>query len=145
MKKLFPYFLAVFLGVICGLLVFKKANFKLNNVLVKNITATALQLGVYTSKTAAQECQNKYNPSIIIKDNDVYRVYYSILTNSKVISKMEDYLNDNQIAFYEKKIKINDEDFINSLDEYENLILEGSNVTLESVNKLIMNSYREKI
>lgn len=76
-----------------------------------------------------------------MNDDDVYRVYISILTNNKTISKMEEYLNNNKIAFYKKDIVVSDSSLIKALNNYEKNMLDGSESTFTSLNKLIMESY----
>lgn len=113
-----------------------------NSKLSTNETqATAFQLGVFTSKDLASDYTKKYPSSIIVQDNDVYRVYYSILTKEKAINKMEKYLLDNKIFFYKKDITIKNKTLIKALKDYEPLMLNEEDNTFYSLNKLIMNSF----
>lgn len=141
MKKLIPYLLSLIIGCFFGYLLFQDTDFNVKDVFASTIHAKAFQLGVFTNLSAAEEFKEKYEPSIIINDDDVYRVYYSILTNKKVISKMEDYLEDNSINYYLKDIVITDDSLIKSLSEYESSMEEGSVNVLTSLNNLIMSSY----
>lgn len=142
MKKFIPYLLSVLVGVVFALFIFKSADFSIKDVFAENITTTAFQLGVFKTIETANDLKDKYPPSVIIQDDDVYRVYYSILTDNKTIKKMEDYLNNQKIAFYKKVLVINDKTFIEAINNYEKTILEGNDTVLTSVNKLIMNSYK---
>ncbi len=140
MKKIIPYILSLCLGV---LLSFVLNNNK--NILSSSIKAKGFQLGVFNSFDLANEYMNKYPSSIIIKDEDVYRVYISILTNPKCISRMEKYLLDKKIAFYKKDIIVSDKSLIKALNNYEKTMLDGNNDTFYSINKMIMDSYGGEI
>ena len=89
--------------------------------------------------------ENKYTPSVILKDDDVYRVYYSILKGDDVIAKMEDYLSLKEISFYKKKIIVHDADLISAINTYENGILKGSDKVIENINNLIMSNCKEEV
>ena len=102
---------------------------------------TGCQLGVDNNVTLAKEYSKKYPSSIIIKDDDVYRLYYSILSNDETISKMEDYLNKNNIAFYKKEILVKDNGLIKALNKYEKSMIEVSDDAFKAINEVIMESY----
>ena len=140
MKKIIPYLLSLILGIFLAWFVFDKKD-----VFTSSIDAKAFQLGVFNSIDLAKEYTNKYPSSIIVQENDVYRVYISVLTNPKCISKMEKYLLDKKISFYEKDITVSDKSLIKALNNYENTMLEGNNDTFFSINKLIMDAYGGEI
>lgn len=144
MKKYIPYLLSLIIGTAFGLIIFSKANFTIDDILKDKITVTAFQLGVFNDIETAKEFKNKYSPAVIIEDDDAYRVYYSMLTDTKSITKMENYLNSQKIAFYKKEITIEDENLIKALNDYESGISKGNDTVLVSLNKIIMSSYKEK-
>lgn len=137
-----PYLLSLLTGALFGFLIFKDTNFNIKNVFANTVNATAFQLGVFNNLNSAEELKKNYESAIIVKDEDVYRVYYSILTDNKVISKMEKYLTEQDINYYVKNITITDLNFIEALSEYENTMLKGSDTVLTSVNSLIMSNYK---
>lgn len=141
MKKFLPYILSLLIGTVFGFILFQNNESDIKRVFKEEIKATAFQLGVFNSVDLAKEYQQKYPTSIIMNDDDVYRVYISILTNSKTISKMEEYLNNNKIAFYKKDITVNDSSLIKALNTYEKSMLDAKESTFTSLNKLIMESY----
>ena len=124
MKKVIPYVLAILLGYFVANIVFDYQNSKL----------VGFQLGVYNSLSLAKEYNKKYPSSIIIKDDDVYRLFYSVLSNDKVIEKMEDYLNQEKIAFYKKEIMVKDNGLIKALSKYETSMLDVSNDSFKAIN-----------
>lgn len=140
MKKMKPYLLSLIIGSIFGMLVFKSGTGS-KLVFGSSIDATGFQLGVFNSLDLAQSYKNKYPSSIILSDGDVYRVYYSILTNDSVIKSMEKFLNEEKIAFYKKNIIISDSGLIDGINTYEESMIDVSSKALESINKLMMDSY----
>ncbi|MDD4188248.1 MAG: hypothetical protein PHX04_05800 [Bacilli bacterium] len=142
MKKITPYLLSLIVGSFFGYLIFQDADFNVKKVFASSLPATAFQLGVFNDFDAALALKENYKPSIIITDDDVYRIYYSILTNDKVILKMEDYLKNNNINYYLKDIVLTDEALIKSISEYEPSMENGSDNVLTSLNELIMTSYK---
>ncbi len=142
MKRILPYLFSILLGGVFGFILFEKANFDLKKVFANNIDATAFQLGVFNNEESALVMQKKFKDSIIFLDDDVFRVYYSILSNDIVITKMEKYLMNQKINYYLKDITITDKNLIKALNEYEGAMIEGSNDVLVSVNGLIMSSYK---
>lgn len=145
MKKFIPYILSLVVGTIFGFILFQNNSDKITSAFNERINATAFQLGVFNSIDLAKEYQNKFPSSIIMTDDDVYRVYISILTNSATISKMEEYLNKEKIAFYKKDITISDVALIKALNNYEKNMLSVSETTFISLNNLILESYGASI
>lgn len=145
MKKIMPYIISLVLGTIFGYLVFDKTDFDIKEVFGDYEEVTGFQLGVFNDLKVAEEFKNKYTPSVIIKDDDVYRVYYSILKSDEPITKMEDYLSNKEISFYKKIITINDADLISAIHTYENGITKGNDKVIENINNLIMSSYKESV
>lgn len=145
MKKVIPYVISLILGTIFGYLVFEKTDFNIKEVFGEYEEVTGFQLGVFNDIEVAKEFKNKYTPSVILKDDDVYRVYYSILKDDDVIAKMEDYLSLKEISFYKKKITVHDADLISAINTYENGILKGSDKVIENINNLIMSNCKERV
>jgi len=141
MKKVIPYVISLILGTIFGYLVFEKTDFNIKEVFGEYEEVTGFQLGVFNDIEVAKE----FTPSVILKDDDVYRVYYSILKGDDVIAKMEDYLSLKEISFYKKKIIVHDADLISAINTYENGILKGSDKVIENINNLIMSNCKEGV
>lgn len=145
MKKIMPYMISLILGTVFGYLVFDRTDFDIKEVFGEYEEVTGFQLGVFNDKAVAKEFKDKYSPSVVLEDDDVYRVYYSILKSDDVVSKMEDYLSDREISFYKKKLVIHDGELIRAINTYEGGILKGSDKVIESVNSLIMASCKEGV
>ncbi len=141
MKKITPYILSLLLGMFFAYMLFNKESFNLDSVFKTIPNAKAFQLGVFNNYETALNMKDKYKNAIIVKDDDVYRVYFSILTNDKVISKMEKYLIDEGINYYIKTISIEDEEFAKTIKEYEDNMLDASTTVFSSINDLIMSKF----
>ena len=140
MKKILPYIFSLIVGSVFGFLLLNNEDVNIA-VFSSKINATAFQIGVFNSIDLAKEYVKKYPSSIIVAEDDVFRVYISVLTNNKCISKMEEYLNNEKVSFYKKDIVVNDSGLIKALQNYEKSMLDGNNETFISINKLIMESY----
>ncbi len=141
MKKSIPYLLSLFIGTFFGYILFQDSDLNIKQVFANVLTVKAFQIGVFNSKEGALELKNKYEGSIVLEDEDVYRVYYSMLTNDQVIERMEKYLTNENISYYIKIITINDNSLIKAIEEYEEKMISGSDNVLISINKLIMETY----
>lgn len=142
MKRVLPYLCSLVLGVFFGFLLFQDTNLNIKDVFAETLSATGFQLGVFNNEQSAVDLRNKYDGAIIMQDEDVFRVYYSILTNPRVVVKMEKYLDDQSINYYLKTITVKDAELIKAINEYEKTMVEGSENVLVSVNKLITSSYK---
>lgn len=145
MKKIMPYMISLILGTVFGYLVFDRTDFDIKEVFGEYEEVTGFQIGVFNDLSVAKEFKGRYSSSVVLEDDDVYRVYYSILKSDDVVSKMEDYLSDKEISFYKKKLVIHDGELIRAINTYEGGILKGSDKVIESVNSLIMDSCKEGV
>jgi len=140
MKKLFKPLFIFFLGIFSGYYVC------INNPLkIFDTSYKAFQVGVYTSLDAANTYKSKYDNAIIIKDNELYRVYVAILKNQNNIENMANYLTKNNIDYYLKEININDKNLKHTIDEYENVMNNQNEVVFLELNKMIMNECEDNI
>lgn len=141
MKKLIKPILVFVFGVILGYYLCFADKFK-------NIFSTsykAFQVGVYTSLDAANTYRTKYQDSIVVKDNELYRVYVSILKDNNNIDAMKKYLDSNNISYYLKDIEIIDKNIKKEINEYENIMNSDNEIVFLEVNKMIIEKYEESL
>ena len=141
MKRFLPYIIALATGIVFGFLLFQEANFNLREVFSDSMTVTAFQLGVFNNEQSAIELKNRHEGAIVMREEDVYRVYFSLLTNDRVITRMESHLQAQGINYFLRQITIRDSDLIRAINNYERTMIEGSEAVLVSVNKLITSSF----
>lgn len=138
-KKCVPYILAIVLGIIFGYFMFD-GEIHLSNILNKS-DYIGFQIGVYTDKESASKIKEKYDGSVLIKDEELYRVYYAILHNDKNIELMERYLQEEKINYYLKDLEINDMNLISEINSLESLMVDATNPLFLELNKKILVSY----
>ena len=140
MKKLIKPLIVFSLGIFCGYYIFSN-----NPLKVFDTSYKAFQVGVYTSLEAANTYRTKYKNSIVIKDDELYRVYVSILRNQNNIDSMASYLTKNNIDYYVKDININNKELKHTIDEYESIMNNENEVVFLEINKMIIESYEANI
>jgi hypothetical protein len=133
MKKMFKSLVVLLVGVFLGY--YMCFSNKLSGLF--NVKYKAFQVGVYTTLEAANTYRTRYKDSIVIKDNELYRVYVSILKDSNNIEYMKEYLDSNNISYYLKDIEIENREIKKEISEYENIMNNNEVVFLE-INKMII-------
>lgn len=141
LKKLTPYLLAIILGIVFGYYIFD-GEIHLSNILDKS-DYKGFQIGVYTDYDKSLAIKNKYKGSILVQDEELYRVYYAILHKDKNIEAMKRYLNDNNISYYIKDLEITDMNVIREINSIESLMGEANDSLFMELNKKILLSYEE--
>ena len=141
MKKLYKSLFVFIIGIIIG---YYLCNINLLSKIFTN-TYKAFQIGVYTDYGVAVSYKEKYDNSIIIKDNELYRVYAAILKNNNNIESMSKYLKKNNIEFFLRDVSIEDKILVNELDEYERIMNNNNEIVFLEVNKLIIEKYKESL
>lgn len=140
MKKYIIIFIfAILVGSVFAFVMFKNSNKDIENVMKENESYTAFQLGVFKEYKNALEKKEDYKNSVIVKEDDYYRVYYSVLKNKASILKMENYLKENNINFYKKNIIVDNNDFINISKNFEKILIntDSEKVFLSTNNKIL--------
>ncbi len=141
MKKFYKPIVIFILGIVLGYhICYKKSLFN-----IFKDTYKAFQVGVYTNYEAASLYSTKYDNSIIIKDNELYRVYVSILKDPTNIENMTAYLNSKGIDYYLKEIEIKDIETKKEIKEYENIMDSNNELVFLEINKMIMETYKESL
>ena len=140
LKKSVPYILAIVLGIIFGYYMFD-GEIHLSNILNKS-SYVGFQIGVYNDLESAEKIKNRFDGSVLIQDEELYRVYYAILHNDKNIKLMERHMQENNINYYLKELEINDMNLISELSNIENLMNDASSSLFLELNKKILSSYK---
>jgi hypothetical protein len=141
MKKLKPIFLAIIIGCTCAYFMFKSVEKNtLNDV---NYNAVAVQIGVFKDSANATKMQEMYGGKVF-KDEDVYRVYYSILKNTNNIEFITNYLSSNGINYYLRNIEV-DESILDKSSEYEILMAKTNDESKLTINKELLSLYDEEV
>lgn len=141
MKKLRPVFLAVVVGCSFAFILFKTVEVSTDKDDTHN--AVAIQIGVFTDEENALAMTKSYG-GLVFRDDDLYRVYYSILNNDENISFMTGYLDEKGINYYLKNIRVED-DIIDKSYKYETMMKSTNKESKLSLNTELLNIYKEVV
>lgn len=141
MKKLRPVFLAVLIGCTCAFVLFREVEEMTLTKVEGN--AVAVQIGVFTKEENALNMSHTYG-GIVTNDGGIYRVYYSVLSKDDNIEFITNYLDQNGINYYLKKITLED-DVLNMGAEYEVLMQSTNDESKMAINKELLKMYEDVI
>ena len=143
MKKIMiTLIISVTLGALSGIFLhsrFEDSLFAFN----EGYKPTFLREGVYTDKKILEENTKKLDPKLIVYDDDKYYVYVGITTNEKIAEKIKDIYNKMDIDIYEKDVYINDDTFINNVEQFDSIILSSKEEDILTVEEVILSNYEE--
>lgn len=105
----------------------------------------AFQTAAFEKLDSAEDYAKQLPSSIIIKEDNLYKIYTAIYKDNDLINKMVVFFEDNQIGIYLKTIPVSTGFYVN-LSNYETLL---NNTTDESVynkiNQSILNLYKDSL
>lgn len=140
MKKIIKPLFVLVIGIWLGYYI---CDFNLKNLF--STCYKAFQVGVYTSLDVANMYKVKYDNAIVIKDNELYRVYVSILKEEDNIESMSKYLDSKGIDYYLKDLNISDKTLKKEINEYESIMDNNNEIVFLEVNKMIISKYEESL
>ena len=146
MKKfIFPIFLAIITGGIMAYIVFSQYNTtKIKTVFNESEKVKLLQIGVYSSLKSMKESMKDIEYYIYNKDQNMYYVYVGITNNKEVLEKLKNYYSSRGYDIYVKDVIIDNEKFIQILNQYDNLLIKRNDEeTLKTVSIKILKKYEE--
>ena len=134
---------AIVIGVVLAIFVFKDSYYTL--ALTKNKNEIILfQVGVYKEYENAIICSSRYSGSVIINEDDLYRVYIGLAHDKEVQIAYRDHFKLNNINYYERKEYIKDA-CLEEIKKYESLIKKSFNTeTYSNINKNLLNYYKDE-
>ena len=145
MKKVITtIIISIAVGVTFALFIFRNVNDEVQLAIKEENLVTFFQVGVFKSEDNALNYMEQFNSSIIIKDNEYYRVIIAILDKDEAIEKEKQYFDSLGINYYLKKESISDEKFLNKLQEYEELLISSSSDTYKTINSNILKLYESR-
>ena len=139
MKKfLVTILVALIIGA--GLGVYSYTKFKEEDILPvakSEKDVYAFQVGVFDNYTNAEQLASKYG-GIVILDNNKYRVYLAIVSNT--LNLIKKYYDEKGIAYYIRNIEVNN-DFFNELTDYEAVLSATNKDNYDEIIKNILKEY----
>ncbi len=141
-KKLKPIILAVVLGCGCAFFLFREVE-KKTLATPNEGNAVAIQIGVFKDEINAEKMKSTHG-GMIFKDEDLFRVYYSILNKDDNIEYITKHLDELGINYYLKKLNLKDEVLDSSL-KIEALMSKTNGESKLAINEQLLNMYKEVI
>ncbi len=141
-KQLRPVFFAVVVGCTCAFFLFREVE-KKTLAPKSEGNAVAVQIGVFKDEENAQKMRDTYG-GVVFKDEELFRVYYSILNKDDNINFITKYLNEKGINYYLKKLNLKDEVLDSSL-KIEALMSKTNGESKLALNEELLNMYKEVI
>ena len=141
MKKIRPTLLAVLVGCSCAFYLFK--NVEKKTLVETRYNAVAVQIGVFKDADNAQKMSNTYG-GLVFEDDDLYRVYYSILNKDENIDFITNYLSEKGINFYLRDLRLN-EDTLADGQEIEAMMTKTKGESKLAINEELLNMYKEVV
>ena len=139
MKKFMPVIYAIIVGGICALFLFKKVESV--NSLALDGNATAVQIGVFTKRENAVNMTVKLG-GIVIEDDGLYRVYYSVLSKGENIDYITKKLKEKGINYYLKRITLNN-NLLEKIKKYDGLMENTNDDIKEEINSQALKAYED--
>ena len=147
MKKTIKYILiAILIGIIIGKYVFNEYKIEQeDHKVIEYNYVYLMQYGVYGKKENMIETCKKIKNYFYFKDKDGYHVIIGITKNKKNKEKIVDSL-DLMENIYMKREKIDNSEFIQLIDQYDNLINQTDDKEIIiNAQKQILSKYEELI
>lgn len=148
MKKntIISILIAIIIGIIFGKYIFNQYDTKAEETFKSdNETIYLLQYGVYSSENNMTENTKNLKNYFYYQDNDGYHVLIGIIKNQDLKKKIVDSygITDN---IYMKGVKTNNLEFLNLLDQYDNLVSSTDDAdTIINAQKQVLSKYEELI
>lgn len=141
MKKIILIVLSIGLGIFCTFYIFNKEQIYAK----EEYLVFAFQVGAYKDYDNAKNFSKTLPSSIIVQEDNLYKIYISIYKDIDIVNKMLVYFENNNINIYLKSLNVNKK-YYNILSNYEEIIKNSDNIDLyNSVNQSILNLYIESI
>ncbi len=133
-------------GLVAGNNIYNKIDLDILETFKEENNYYLLQEGIYDTKESMQSETRDINPKIYEEKNNKYYVYVGISSNLENAQKIEKIYTDNGIDITVKKIKINDEEFINNITQFDILISNTNNTDeILTIEEVVLSSYSKKI
>ena len=136
-KVLITIVLAVLVGAAFAFYLFKNIEQSVAKTIDEK-EATAFQTGVFSKYDNAVKASKQFKSSIIVQDDNYYRVFIAMFHDEEIINKMKNHFEGTN--YYLKKITTTDE-FLTKLSKYETLIKTSKINNYDEVNQSILNEY----
>jgi hypothetical protein len=108
---------------------------------VVKVKVKAFQVGVFTNYDNALKVADRNN-GIVVRDDDLYRVYVSILSSEEAVDKMRKYYDSIGLHYYLRDIEVNSEFLIN-VRNTEELLFRSDVDAYNIINLSVLSEFEE--
>lgn len=108
---------------------------------VVKVKVKAFQVGVFTNYDNALKVADRNN-GIVVSDDDLYRVYVSILSSEEAVDKMKKYYDSIGLHYYLRDIEVNSEFLIN-VRNTEELLFRSDVDAYNIINLSVLSEFEE--
>ncbi len=145
-NKLIVGVLFLVTGLIIGNNIYNKIDFALLSTFNENDEYYLIQQGIYNDKESMQKETRDINPKVYEFKDDKYYVYVGITGNKDNYDKIKNIYDSKGIKVNLRKIKINDDEFKNNINQLD-ILIENTNVTEEifTIEEVILSSFNKKV
>ena len=145
-KKFIKYIvIASVIGILIGKYVFDQSKNEAKSVISDDNYVYLMQYGVYKDIENIKNNVSDLKNYIYVKEKDGYHIYIGISKNQKNLQKVGDFLGV-LANIYIKRVKINNMEFLESLDQYDALIDQTDDIeVIVNAQKQILSKYEELV
>ena len=138
---------AILSGAVLGkVTVDKYSSLKVDEVISYNTNTYMLKYKTYSSKKKMEEDVKKIDRYIYIKEGNDITVYLAITTSKDNIKKIKKIYDEENIKTSIKRVDIENEEFIQNLNEYEKLLTAAySKSSLITIENQILSCYEKLV
>lgn len=149
LKFIIPLICAILIGFLLGKFMFNQYDSKTSLKTVFNDKSKSIyfiQQGVYSSKESMETNVSNFTSYIYdVKDNKYY-VYVGMTGNKENVSKLEGYFKKMGYDIYVKEFNIDNNAFLESLSQYDELLLQTSDEkAIKTIENQVLSKYEELI
>ena len=114
---------------------------------IKEINTTYFLIeGTYSTKEQASLATKEIKTNLIVKEDANYTVYLAITKDKDNLEKLQNLYKDLNINTTLKKMSIEDQEFIATLEQMDILLTKAEDKEeIEAVNKVVLATYQELI
>ena len=142
LKNIIIISFSLLIGLYVGLYIYRHKEIKAKEVIN---TAYLLQYGVYKQKESMILAGSKLSDYFYYSDDDGYHIIIGIVINKDLEQKIKDSYKVTE-NIYLKKVSITDNEFYESLKQYDTLIEDlNSDIAVINAEKQILSKYEELI
>lgn len=105
------------------------------------VKVKAFQVGVFTNYENALKVADRNN-GIVVSEDDLYRVYVSILSSEEAVDKMRKYYDSIGLHYYLRDIEVNSEFLIN-VRNTEELLFRSDVDAYNIINLSVLSEFEE--